>query len=324
VFSSTIIPTIGRSTLMRAVDSVLQQSLPPPDDFEVIVVNDSGEPLPAARWQADARVRVIETQRHERSVARNTGAAIARGTFLHFLDDDDWLLPDALRRMSALARAYPRADWLYGGSSVTDRHARPIVQLRHGLHGNAFVQVMAGEWIPLQASFIRAESFFAVGGFTPNLSGPEDIDVCRRVLLRGEVAGTAALVACIAMGRDGSSTDYDRHAAASRAARERILDQPGVLGRFHQSASERYWRGRILRAYLTSALWNAQHRRGFTAASRLAFAGVSLLRSGPSVLAVDFWSAVWAAYASRAFERGLRARGGELDAIPRSASGPAA
>src|SRR5688572_30916233 len=95
MFSSTIIPTVGRDTLARAVHSVLSQSSEK-CDFEVIVVNDSGKPLPQQEWQSSTRVQVINTNRRERSVARNTGAALARGKYLHFLDDDDWLFPDAL------------------------------------------------------------------------------------------------------------------------------------------------------------------------------------------------------------------------------------
>jgi glycosyltransferase involved in cell wall biosynthesis len=306
VFSSTIVPTICRPTLSRAVHSVLDQVLEE-DDFEVIVVNDSGEPLPSADWHSSPRVRVIDTQRRERSVARNTGAATARGRYLHFLDDDDWLVPGALRTMWELAQRSPDAGWLYGSTRVADRQDRPLLQLRHGLQGNAFTPVMAGEWIPLQASFIKADAFFAVGGFAPTLSGPEDVDLCRRVLLRGQLAGTAADVAWIAMGREGSSTDYDRHASASRRARERILDQPGVATRLRASATSPEWLARIVRIYLTSAVWNVQHRRGFTAASRLVFAVLSLVQSGGYVLVPDYWRAVATAYRSHTFERGLRA-----------------
>src|SRR5258706_4760557 len=95
MFCSTIMPTIGRPSVARSVQSVLDQSLTP-GDFEVIVVNDSGRPLPAGDWQASPRVRQIDIQRRGQSVARNAGAAIARGRYLHFLDDDDWLLPGAL------------------------------------------------------------------------------------------------------------------------------------------------------------------------------------------------------------------------------------
>src|SRR5450631_3870231 len=101
LFCSTIIPTIGRGTLERAVASVIYQQFDQP--FEVIVVNDSGRPLPTAPWQQAAGVQVINTQQRERSVARNVGAMFAHGRYLHFLDDDDWLLPGALGALAGLA-----------------------------------------------------------------------------------------------------------------------------------------------------------------------------------------------------------------------------
>ncbi len=90
MFCSTIIPTVGRDSLARAVNSVLDQDFAR-EDFEVIVVNDTGEPLPDADWQHSDRVTLVTNYRHERSVARNTGAAMAAGRYLHFLDDDDWM-----------------------------------------------------------------------------------------------------------------------------------------------------------------------------------------------------------------------------------------
>jgi glycosyltransferase involved in cell wall biosynthesis len=304
MFCSTIVPTIGRPTLARAVESVLDQGFSA-DAYEVIVVNDSGQPLSDAAWRRADHVRVIETHRRERSVARNAGAAIACGSYLHFLDDDDWMLPGALESMWQLAQASP-ADWLYGASKIVDRHANPRHELRHAIAGNAFVHVMAGEWIPLQASFIKTQAFFAAGGFVPLLAGPEDIDLCRRVALRGPLAGTPAVVACIAMGRQDSSTDYDRHDEYSRWAREQILNAAGVFARFQESATDSFWHGRVVRAYLTSAVWNAQHGRGFTAASRALFGMAAIALSGRHVRAREFWRAVAQKYTSDAFRRGLR------------------
>src|SRR6185369_10393658 len=79
-FCTTIIPTIARPTLARSVESVLSQRFDQP--FEIIVINDSGAPLPAAAWQQSAQVRVVDTPHRERSMARNTGAALARGRYL--------------------------------------------------------------------------------------------------------------------------------------------------------------------------------------------------------------------------------------------------
>jgi glycosyltransferase involved in cell wall biosynthesis len=152
MFFSTIIPTVGRPTLSRSVDSVLNQEFTA-EDVEVIVVNDAGTHLPGASWQRSPNVRILNTNRHERSVARNTGAAVAKGRYLHFLDDDDWLAEDAIQEFWHLAQASQTA-WLYGGSQLVDRAGNPLLQLHHRLQGNCFMQVLAGEWIPLQASLI--------------------------------------------------------------------------------------------------------------------------------------------------------------------------
>jgi glycosyltransferase involved in cell wall biosynthesis len=308
MFCSTIIPTVARPTLTRAVDSVLSQALAA-DDFEVIVVNDSGQPLPQAKWQGSERVRIINTNRRERSVARNTGAAVAQGRYLHFLDDDDWLFPDALQHWWALCESSDAA-WLYGSTQLVDRQQKPIIRLHHGLGGNCFAHVMAGEWIPLQASLIRAEAFFASGGFNPLISGPEDIDLLRRIALDGDLAETDKLVAYVARGEEGSTTDYGRHAEMRRWSREGTLDQPGVFARFRTSADSSYLRGRVLRVYLTSAVWNLQHGRLCTAVSRAAFSLAALVLAGGHVFSPTYWRALATDYENKTFGRGFaEARG---------------
>jgi glycosyltransferase involved in cell wall biosynthesis len=308
MFCSTVIPTVGRPTLARAVESVLSQAFAA-DDFEVIIVNDSGQRLPPADWQRSERVQVINTNRRERSVARNAGAAVARGRYLHFLDDDDWLFPDALQHLWALAESSDAA-WLYGSSQLVNRQGKPIIQLHHGLSGNCFAHVMAGEWIPLQASLIRADTFFAVGGFDPLISGPEDIDLLRRIALHADLAETDQVVAYIARGEDGSTTDYGRHAEPRRWARERTLGSHGVLGRFRASATSSYLQGRILRVYLTSVVWNLQHRRLFAALSRSIFGLASFVLAGRHLLSASYWRALARAYENKTFIRGFQeARG---------------
>ena len=59
VFCSSIIPTINRSTLTRAVCSVLDQQFDRAGFEEVIVVNDSGRPLPDMDWLHCEQVQVV-------------------------------------------------------------------------------------------------------------------------------------------------------------------------------------------------------------------------------------------------------------------------
>jgi glycosyltransferase involved in cell wall biosynthesis len=304
LFCSAIIATIGRPSLSHTVESVLQQSLPN-RSFEVVVVNDSGKPLPKADWQALKNVQIISTNQRERSVARNIGAAIAKGKYLHFLDDDDWLSPGAYQSFFQLSQT-SNAKWLYGVTQLVDRQHKPLIQLNHHLHGNCFLQAMSGEWIPLQASLIERNTFLRIGGFCPFLTGPEDIDLLRRFLLEEEIAETPNLVAYVIMGGVGSTTDYDQHPQASRQARESILDKSHVFRRMSVSAVNPFWRGRMLRVYLTSAVWNFGHRRFFGAASRIWSSIITLLNAGTAMLTKDFWRAVSKPYASLTFEQGIQ------------------
>jgi glycosyltransferase involved in cell wall biosynthesis len=305
IFCSAIIPTVGRSTLARAVESVLNQELSHAD-FEVIVINDSGKPLPEANWQKSDRVQVIDTYRHERSVARNTGAATSRGKYLHFLDDDDWILPGAYEHFWELSQS-SSAKWLYGLTQLVDRQNNPIIQLRHELKGNCFLQVMSGEWIPLQSSIIERTTFMRIGGFNPLLSGPEDIDLLRRILLEEEIDRTPHIVSCVGMGEEGSTTNYIRHPVASRLARESILDAQNTYSRMHTSVQDHTWRGRMLRIYLTSILWNLQHARFFKAFSRAIFSFATFLSAGPALFSTSFWKSLLKPYASVTFEQGFQA-----------------
>jgi glycosyltransferase involved in cell wall biosynthesis len=290
--------------LKRAVESVLAQRLNP-SEFEVIVVNDSGITLPPAHWQKADQVQIVSTNRRERSVARNTGAAIAKGEYLHFLDDDDWLAPGAYEHFWELSRA-SSAKWLYGVTQLVDRQHNPSIQLKHDLQGNCFMQAMSGEWIPLQSSLIERNTFLRIGGFNPLLTGPEDIDLLRRALLEEEVAETPNLIAYVVMGGEGSTTDYVKHPQASRWAREILLELPNVHDRMRSSAVGSFWRGRMLRVYLTSAVWNLGQRRFFGAASRIWSSIVTLLNAGTAVLTKDFWGAVSKPYASLTFEHGIQ------------------
>ena len=69
---------------------------------------------------------------------------------------------------------------------------------------------MAGDIIHLQASLIKAQTFFDIGGFNNMLvgGGGEDNDMLRRITLVGDIVGSDKLVVCKVMGEAGSTTDF--------------------------------------------------------------------------------------------------------------------
>jgi glycosyltransferase involved in cell wall biosynthesis len=279
VFCSYIVPTIGRKSLMVAVDSVLSQEFSAAD-FEVIVVNDSRDPLPYAKWQDSPRVRIINTNRSERSFARNSGAAMARGKYLAFLDDDDWILPGALQAFWNLASAHPEAVWLYGGIQVVDEWNTILAEINSGLSGNCFAQIMGGAWAPIQASMMQARTFFEVGAFNPLICGTEDEDLCRRAAYCGDFANTKEVVACLFRGQTwNTSTNYRRAPQDVKLSRDLILAKEGAFQRLVNSAGSNYWHGRVLRVYLSTVPWNLKRRRFFRAISRLSYSVLAAILS---------------------------------------------
>ncbi|WP_197484359.1 glycosyltransferase family 2 protein [Halioglobus sp. HI00S01] len=96
---SVVIPTYGRPAyLSRAVDSALESA--ESGEVEVIVIPNG----PDESWKGvmnnyqnrtDVIVRQISVS--HANVARNIGLSLARGKYVRFLDDDDFLLPAKAR-----------------------------------------------------------------------------------------------------------------------------------------------------------------------------------------------------------------------------------
>ena len=292
---STIIATIGRSTLARAVESVLDQDSSV--NFEVIVVNDSGKSLPREAWHDSERVTILNTNRRERCVARNAGAAIAQGEYLHFLDDDDWMLPGAFKELWSVARGrnaslvYGAIRWITGeGKFLADHHI--------GVNGNAFVQLMAGELIPIISCLFESKAFFEAGGFNPRFIWAEDWDIGRRVAFRGDVVSTRLTVACGIKDDKNSTTNYRQGRASNIESIELMLDEKGSFTRMLRSARDPYWRGKMVRTYILSMVWNVRNGRllkGFSQASK---AAASMILFAAHSCSLVFWKSVYLRHAS--------------------------
>ncbi|WP_199096648.1 glycosyltransferase family 2 protein [Dyella sp. ASV21] len=95
---SAIIPTYGRPRfLQRAIGSALEGWT---DEIEVIVVPngpDNSWRNTLAPFAQDSRVRVSIVSPANANLARNHGASLARGKYIRFLDDDDFIYAEAVR-----------------------------------------------------------------------------------------------------------------------------------------------------------------------------------------------------------------------------------
>ena len=292
---ATIIPTIGRSSLSAVVQSVLDQGLKI-DEFEIIIVNDSGAPLPNADWQQLENIKVMHTNRRNRSVARNVGAAASRGKYLHFLDDDDFMLPDAFRSLLDVAES-SNAAWIHGGFRMVDNAGRTVADLFPEEEGNCSIQMLAWEWLPLQASLIRSDAFFQVDGFAslPSLGGGfEDVHLSRQISLYHDMARTKTLVTTIRIGDVSSTTNYVTMFDQNRQSREKTISSRNAFRRLldssrSNSSHANYWFGKVIYYYLASTKWHLQQREFTTATSRAWHMLVGFSLAGPRLASAEFW-----------------------------------
>lgn len=84
--------------LPRCIDSILSQEY---TDFELLLVNDgstdSSGDICDGYAEKDSRIQVIHKENTGVSDSRNLAIDRARGTYLQFLDSDDWITPDATK-----------------------------------------------------------------------------------------------------------------------------------------------------------------------------------------------------------------------------------
>jgi len=94
---SAVIPTIGRPSLGRAVQSVLGQTRPV---AEVIVVADTDAPVPLP---PDDRSTLLRGAfRSGPAPCRQLGIDAARGSVIALLDDDEWYATKLARQLNVM------------------------------------------------------------------------------------------------------------------------------------------------------------------------------------------------------------------------------
>lgn len=179
---SIIIPTRNRPEQIAAcVRSVAALDFPR-DRYEVIVVDDGSDPPVSV-----SGVSVIRQPQSGPAVARNTGAARARGRFLAFTDDDCAPAPDWLQKLAVQFAARP--DRLIGGAVVNALPGNPYSTASQLLVGflYSYYNTDRPRFFTSNNMAASAQHFRAVGGFDAGLprAAAEDRELCDRWLHQG-------------------------------------------------------------------------------------------------------------------------------------------
>lgn len=241
---SVVIATRNRRALLsETVATVQEQTF---GDWELIVVDDaSTDDTPAYLASlVDPRARSIRLEtRSERSVARNTGLAEARGELVMFLDDDDLLRANALERLVAALRAEPNAVAASGACRILQRNGDSVRVYRPAERHTRVIwrELLFGWWSNSGQNLYRTNVVRAAGGFDPATTHVED----RRLWLAVATRGPVCVVPSVAM-------EYRQHDGQLKPAdldeiRERVWrDFIGGLDASHQGEARRIRRAAVL------------------------------------------------------------------------------
>jgi glycosyltransferase involved in cell wall biosynthesis len=193
---SVIIPTFRRPReLIEAISSVLRQQ---ESTVEIFVIDDSpeGSAEEATRGLRDSRIVYVKNPNPTGgvpSVVRNIGWPMARGAFIHFLDDDDMVAEGYYAAIKAAFAADPSIGLVFG--RIEPFGSGPAAQLSHERQyfvdaarksvlsdrfGRRFAftgrMLFDKALLVCSASVTRRECVARLGGFDPSIRLMEDAD----------------------------------------------------------------------------------------------------------------------------------------------------
>lgn len=184
---SVLIPTYNRAELLeRAIKSVLAQTY---HNYEIIVIDDGS---------TDNTQQVIHRYRHKLryfsqlhrgvSAARNLGLEKSTGTWVAFLDSDDYWLPTKLERQMQFLRQQPHL-MIAQTEEQWIRHGVPVNPMKkHQKYGGwIFEKCLPLCIISPSAVIVHQKIFNDVGVFDESFPVCEDYDLWLRVALKYEI-----------------------------------------------------------------------------------------------------------------------------------------
>ncbi|HNW34743.1 MAG TPA: glycosyltransferase [Candidatus Ozemobacteraceae bacterium] len=226
---SVIIPVYNYGRFLPdAIQSVLNQTH---RNLELILIDDgSTDETPAIiqQWLCDSRLRCFRQSRRGMSAARNAGLDAARGAYIQFLDADDILAPDKLRKQLEVLEANPEIFATYCQTSYFSKTpdeclylmpASPIRNLAHTLfERNVF---------PIHSILFRR----CDTRFDETLSAVEDLDFWIKLAIGKKVFVPFPETLCYVRVHGGNiSTKLRRMYTYKIKVMEKYIDDPEYAG----------------------------------------------------------------------------------------------
>lgn len=130
---SVIMPTFNRASVIKeSIVKVLAQEY---GDFELIIIDDGStdDTDKVIKSFKDNRIIYLKQANKGSAAARNLGLKSARGEYIAYCDDDDYLYPNHLKVLAGHLNAFPNVGLVYGNCMVVDTkwvdwNKKPIIR----------------------------------------------------------------------------------------------------------------------------------------------------------------------------------------------------
>lgn len=119
---SVIVPVYNaEKTIKRCVDSIRRQRF---SGIEIFLIDDGSKDSSGVLCDSfareDARIKVLHRNNAGVSAARNAGMDMAEGTYIQFVDSDDYLPEDYLEKLMITQKKYGKEAFVWSGFGVVN------------------------------------------------------------------------------------------------------------------------------------------------------------------------------------------------------------
>ena len=178
-------------TIAEAIESVLGQSF---SDWELCIVNDgsSDRTSEIVNYYTErfSQIFCVDQKQLGLSAARNVGLRSTSGPLVQFLDADDKLLPDKLKKQVEYLQRQEHVAAVYGLGRYFRENQEADVEYPLP-EGTLLSTLLVRNFILINAALIRRDTIHAIGGFKEfsktifSIYGCEDWDFWLRMAIHG-------------------------------------------------------------------------------------------------------------------------------------------
>lgn len=230
---SVIIPLYNKVNYIgTAIQSVMNQTF---TDFELLVIDDGStdQSFKEAQTHENNQIKIFTKTNGGTASARNVGIAKSTGTYVCFLDGDDFWKPNFLELINVLINKFPEAG-MYGTGYAFQKKNKTYHPGWHGLPNdktqllvpNYFNSILYGEQIITASSVCISKSVLdEFSGFNEQIRYTEDQELWNKIALHYPIALDKTVAAIYRQDAIGMKTKrIPKHELEFAACLQKILD----------------------------------------------------------------------------------------------------